>query len=49
VKTNTIQKFLVNEKKTEEENEKKLGINELMDNWYLKNWIKNLNFLEIIC
>ena len=32
VKTNKIQKFLVNKKKTEEENEKKLGINELMDN-----------------
>jgi hypothetical protein len=32
VKTNNIQKFLVNKKKTEEENEKKLGINELMDN-----------------
>jgi len=32
VKTNKIQKFLVNKQKTEEENAKMLGIKELMDN-----------------
>jgi len=32
VKTNKIQKFLVNKQKTEEENAKMLSIKELMDN-----------------
>ena len=43
VKTNKIQKFLVNKQKTEEENAKMLSIKELMDNW--NGWI-NLDCMK---
>ena len=43
VKTNKIQKFLVNKQKTEEENAKMLSIKELMDNW--NDWI-NLDCMK---